>query len=715
MSLVDVRFELSYNNQECDVVRSFFAPALKEAIEYDRAVGFFSSTSLMSMSVGIKKLVQNGGKIKLICSPKLSEEDIIAIESGYERRKIIENAINREFVEPKDEFEAERLNILSHLISEGIMDIKIASMKSSNEHSMFHAKIGIIGDANGNYVVFNGSMNESSNAFYGNGESIDVYTSFGSDFIRANEKKQYFNNLWNNNEKNVEIVEFPESTIERINNYRRDEIDLDIDKKEKEAKEEKHKKKKEPQVPSYVKIRDYQEDAYNKWKEKGYRGIYDMATGTGKTYTALYSMIELLNEKNQELAIIICCPYQHLVNQWSEDLDEFGFDYIVGFSESKQKDWKKRLRKASFDYSHRIIKNFCLITTNASFAKEYIQETISSINREILIVIDEAHNFGTARLVRLLDDRFNYRLALSATLERNNDLVGTQRLYDFFGGKCIEYTLEMAIEAGMLCRYYYYPIKVYFDEEEYEKYIQISNELRKYIKIDKNGSVIYGKKAEMLLIKRARLVAGTKMKLEKLKEIAGKHKNDCHLLVYCGATTVVDPDYEESKACDDEIRQVDAATKILQDLGITCSKFTSTEDTCEREVLRKEFDSGDVIKALVAIRCLDEGVNIPSIDKAIIMASSTNPKEYIQRRGRVLRTYNGKSYATIYDFVTLPRHLDDVSPSSDLKYDLSLIKREIVRVKDFSRLSLNEYDSDELINEIENVYGVIKEGDYNAG
>lgn len=709
MSFSGMRFELSYNNQECDVIHEFLNPALKQAVEYDRAVGFFSSTALMAVSIGIENLVKNGGRIKIICSPKLSSEDVEAIKQGYEEREIIEESLKREFYEPKNSFESERLNILSHLISDGILDIKIATLKTLNPNSMFHVKLGVLIDENNNYIAFNGSMNDSENAFYGNAESIDVFNSLGSEYMRANEKKKYFDSLWSNEAANTSVLDFPESLKERINHYMKSSINWDIDKEELGTKTKKNNK---PAIPSYISVRTYQKEAYENWQNNNFCGIYDMATGTGKTYTALYSMVNILNEKKGKLAIIICCPYQHLVNQWTEDLEEFGFEYIVGFSGSPQKNWKKRLENSIFDYNHGIKNSICFITTNASFSGTFVQTQISKISKEVLIVIDEAHNFGTSRLVKLLDDRFKYRLALSATLDRYNDLVGTERLYTFFGKKCIEYTLERAIESGMLCKYYYYPIKVYLDEEELEKYSDLSREISKCIIKNPDGSIEYSKKAEMLLIKRSRIVAATKMKLIKLMDIAKKYVNDNHLLIYCGATTVVDNDYEEGKATDEEIRQIDAVSKLLQEIGIKSAQFTSEEDSHTRELLKREFDDGDVIQALVAIRCLDEGVNIPSIDKAIILASSTNPKEYIQRRGRVLRTYKGKEFAVIYDFVTLPRRLEEITPMTDLDLDYGLIRREFKRVKDFASLSQNEYQSSELIEEIESKYGRIEGDNY---
>ena len=708
-----MHFSMSYNNQKSDVVHEFLLPALKESVEYDRAVGFFSSTSLLSITLGIKELVNNDGKIKIICSPKLSDEDIKSITEGYDRRKIIEEAINNSFEEPKNEFEEERFNILSYLIENNILDIKIAVMKSTNSNALFHVKVGIIKDKNSNFVAFTGSMNESANGFYGNEESIDVYSSVGSDYLRANEKLNYFNDLWYGIDDHVEILDFPEAVKNKIFSYKKETVDWDMDKKE-DLKRKSIIKKSSPEIPEWFDARDYQKEAYNNWKENNFIGIYDMATGTGKTYSALYSVVNLIKEKKNNLATIICCPYQHLVTQWSEDLDAFNFKYIMGFSSSPQKDWKKRLKESVFNYNHNVVNSFCFITTNASFATKYVQELLNTINKELLIVIDEAHNFGTNRLVSLLDEKYTYRLALSATLERHNDLVGTNKLYDFFETKCIEYPLSKAIKEGMLCNYYYYPIKVYLEEDELEEYNRLSSQLVKFITKNADGSIQYSKQAESLLIKRARVIAGARMKLSKLREVVRKYKDDNHLLVYCGSTTVVDDDYKEGTANDDEIRQIEAVSQILYSEGIVSSRFTSEEDTETRERLKKEFDDGDAIKALVAIRCLDEGVNIPSIDKAIILASSTNPKEYVQRRGRVLRLHKNKEYSIIYDFVTLPRNLDEITPTSDFGYDLGLIKRELTRVKDFAKTSLNECESDKLISEIQEKYGYIGEDVYDG-
>ena len=235
----------------------------------------------------------------------------------------------------------------------------------------------------------------------------------------------------------------------------------------------------------------------------------------------------------------------------------------------------------------------------------------------------------------------------------------------------------------------------------------ISNAVRKSNK-DK-GKLILSEYAKMLLIKRARLVAGANEKIMKLKEHINPYLDDKHMLIYCGATTMKDVDYKEKLPTVDDIRQIDIVSDLLgNELGMKVSKFTSEENAEEREIIKKEFADGKHLQALIAIRCLDEGVNIPSIKTAFIMASSTNPKEYIQRRGRVLRTYRDKDFATIYDFITLPIPLDNISSYSEdiIESVKSLAIREMVRMKDFASISENPSVVDKLVTDIVTAYNI---------
>ena len=328
------------------------------------------------------------------------------------------------------------------------------------------------------------------------------------------------------------------------------------------------------------------------------------------------------------------------------------------------------------------------------------------MGKDTLLLIDEAHNFGSPNLRNKLYPTIEYRLALSATLDRHGDEEGTDCLKHYFGEKCIEYDLQRAIKEGKLTPYYYYPVVVYLDEEEIERYRDISYKASKECHKDKQGNVKITEKGKMLLLQRARIVAGAKSKLDELRNQMQQYKDDTHILVYCGATKVQTFEYDESEYDEEGERQIVAVSKILgNELGMKVTHFTSNESAEEREIIKNKFAMADPYQAIVAIKCLDEGVNIPSIKTAFILASTTNPKEYIQRRGRVLRLAKNKPYAVIYDFVTLVKPLDEVNPySADYNCERALAKRELARIKEFGEISLNSRDSDELINDIECAY-----------
>ena len=465
----------------------------------------------------------------------------------------------------------------------------------------------------------------------------------------------------------------------------------------------------EPHIPAKVKMRPYQIDAINSWAANNYRGIFDMATGTGKTYTALAAVATLYKATKQNLAVFIVCPYQHLVEQWKDDIVAFGMKPIVCYSASAQKNWKERLKTAATSFNLGVQNHFCVVTTNATFSGDYVQSIVKKMRGNVVLVVDEAHNFGAENLSTTLMDNMKYRLALSATIDRHGDPEGTRKLYDYFGEKCIEYTLKDAIDNKMLTPYYYHPVVVSLSETELEEYLDITAKIRKNVHADKNGKVILSEYAKTLLIKRARLVSGAVEKIDVLRDLMQNYKDDNHMLVYCGATTMHDVDYKEGKAHIEDIRQIDLVADMLgNDFGMRVSKFTSEEDAAERERIKADFDAGDHLQAVVAIRCLDEGVNIPSIKTAFIMASSTNPKEYVQRRGRVLRLFKGKKFAVIYDFITLPFALDcmDQIDAETLESGKSLAKREILRMKDFASIAENPFDSDELISQIQSAYEI---------
>lgn len=706
MSLQDIDIKDEYRVPRDNIVNDFYLPILSQAVKYDRSVGYFSSDALIKISYGICQLIKNGGKIRLIVSPNLSEEDYNAINSGYKKRKeIIEKRMVSSITTYENYFQNERFNLISELIAQNLLDIKIAFSYNKGKIGLYHEKMGLIYDDSKNIISFTGSMNETETGMSDNYETIDVFKSW-DDMERVENKLNAFENLWKNEEKGAITFKFPDAVKKEIIKHNTKNANYNIDQEEiKEIiKEYNNKVMKYPKIPENITLRPYQTEAIKKWKDHNYIGIFDMATGTGKTITGLSAIINLLNNENMKLGIIICVPYLHLVDQWYKDLKSFNFNPIIGYSNSPQRKWKIKLKRAVFEYSNNVRDNFCFLTTNKSFASSHTYNVIKSCKKKLLLVVDEAHNFGSSKLLKLLDKKlFTYRLALSATFERHLDEYGTNVLYDFFGEKCINYTLKEAIDEEMLCKYFYYPIPIYLEKDELEEYNVISLQIKNALKYIDEDNYELTDIAKRLLIKRSRIIAGARNKIPALKKEIEKYKNDHYILVYCGATQYYgDSDDKNS------IRQIQKVQEVLnKELNMACLQFTSEESSKERQMIIDNFQRGDSCQVLVSMKCLDEGVNIPKIRIAFILASSTNPKEYIQRRGRVLRTAKGKDFAYIYDFITLPRDLHNIKNNDDMEFDSSLIIREVSRMIEFSKLSLNPYSTDKLVEELFSIYGAI--------
>ena len=710
--LKDLDIQREYRNKVKDIVSDFYLPLMSSSILYQRAVGFFSSSVLAFYTLGITKLIENGGRIELVASPRLSVEDIEAIELGYEYRdSVIERILIDSLKSPIDRFEEERLNLLATYIADEKLEIKIAFVQDGTRLSIYHEKLGLLHDKDQNVVAFTGSMNESGSGFYGNYETIDAYCSWKpEDKARVEDKILAFNKIWNNDDFGVETIRFPLVEKEIVKKYKKEHVHNGIDEEQFVLTSDKQTASHVIQgiTISYDDLYDYQNDAIAAWEENHYIGIYDMCTGAGKTYTAIGSIKRLYEANQERLAVIIVAPYQHLVEQWVEDLQKYNITPVVGYSDNKYKKYKDHLRKQIFDYNLGVKNFICFICTNSSFKIDKVQSLINRIGDNVLLVVDEAHNFGSAELRSFLIDKYDYRLALSATLERHCDPEGTEALYSFFRKKCIQYSLEQAIHDEKLTEYYYYPHIVSLTPDELDEYMILTNEMKQYIHRDKNGNIKLSDKAKRVAIRRSRIVAGAFNKTSVLKRVIEPYKEDHNLLVYCGSTTL-DRDILADEGIEDDIRQIDYITRMLgEELDMNVAQFTSKEDMATRTNLIDRFKKAEELQGLIAIKCLDEGVNIPSIKTAFILASTTNPKEYIQRRGRVLRKCDGKDVAEIHDFITIPRPLDEAHalPIVEIGSDISLVRNEINRMIEFKRLSLNPYDSDKVINDLIDIYGI---------
>lgn len=702
MSFKDLSIKNEYRSFNDNIVKDFYIPVLGEAILYQRAVGFFSSSALVMLANGIEGLIKNGGRIEIVASPRLSKEDVDEISRGYELRKVIEQALLREL--DALPVECETLSYVASLVATGKLDIKIAFLSSHKEIAMYHEKMGLMTDGDGNVIAFSGSMNESENAFSMNYEAFDVFCSWTEDKKRVQKKQLAFQAIWEDYEPGIQTIEFPDVVCRKLYSYNQELAGRYPEVSEQENFNA------HPEGAMYLPVhfhaRPYQENAVVEWKKHGYRGIFDMATGTGKTLSALLGLWQLFTDNQERLAIIITCPYQHLVDQWVEDIETFGIRPIIGYSDSPQKKWKKNLEQAVRSFRLGVLNFFCFITTNASFVTKKVQEQMGLLGADTVYVVDEAHNMGAGYYRKYLPENIGYRLALSATLERYQDEAGTAALSSYFGEKCITYSLKEAIRSGMLTRYYYYPILTYFDRDELDDYLGLTVQISQAMK-KKNGKMVLSEYAKQLLMRRSKIIAGAKGKLPELKRQMEPHISEKHILIYCGSATIKENE-------DDEFgrRQIDLVSEMLgNDLGMRVGRFTSRENIKERAQIRDAFSKGDLLQALVAIKCLDEGVNIPNIQTVFILASSTNPKEYIQRRGRVLRKALGKDYAVIYDFVTLPFPVNEIGTQSEsvIHATKGLIKRELIRMLDFAELAENPSKTFDLVYELKHGFNIQEE------
>ncbi len=705
--LRDLQFKKLYVTPRDDVIKDFFIPALKNCDCYDRATGFFTSYSLIELSVGVCDLAKRGGKMRVITSPRLSLEDINAIKEGYDRKEIIGKAMVASFDNPDDESSSDRLALLSELIAKGILEIKIAVMRNLEDYpdSMFHPKIGIMYDLEDNRIAFTGSMNATRNGLGGNWDHISVSPAKPECYDDIEEIATLFNNLWDGVDPTAETMELPQIVQDLIDHYHKPDSKMDID----DILLEKYGLKPEKESvffksPDWLNRnpRKYQEDAVDEWVSHDYRGIFDMATGTGKTKTALRALERLYNNKPDEgIFTIIVAPQKHLVDQWADEIRAFGVNPIVGHS-NVGGSWKERFGRQMVLYTLNP-RNACLVTTISSFSSKEIQDWVKQI-KNLALVIDEAHNMGSSNRLSKLPDNARYRLALSATIERYKDSLGTEELKNYFGEKCIEFPIEDAI-GKYLTNYYYHPVICHYNESEYSKFIESNERLDEILKSSATKREKMAAKNEYIEYSYT-LNARMESKFSNLENLMKDYIHDDHFLVYSGKVKTDEEGNFVSSSHNEFVHAIDKTAAILgmNGLGMKISRITYRESAQDRKRIIGEFNRGET-QGIVAISCLDEGVDIPSIKTAVIMSSSDNPREYIQRRGRVLRLYEGKKYAEIYDFIVIPKPLDAVVPNSRHSgLELKMIAKEIRRMVEFASVSLNSEETNSLLNEISKSY-----------
>jgi len=440
--------------------------------------------------------------------------------------------------------------------------------------------------------------------------------------------------------------------------------------------------------PEWIEARSYQRDAIRNWLAADGRGILHMATGTGKTVTALLAADRVEAVADGRLQLVVAVPYQHLVDQWAAELREFGVDPVLAYQ--SRANWQPRLEREILEFNHGSRPLSVVVTTHRTLSMDAAQRTLSRVNGPVMIIADEVHHLGAEQTREALSESFHFRLGLSATPERWYDEEGTLALRQYFGETVFEYGLTEAIEAGALCEYYYVPHIVELTAEELEEYQRLTAKIGRLWGSSSDDVGLEDNPAlQQALFKRARLIGTARNKLDVLVDLVQRDPSVSHTLVYCSdGSTEIDPDAGE--------RHVDATTTRLRDeCDLTVERFTARESQAERERLLEDFDAG-AIDVLTSIRCLDEGVDVPATRTAYILASTTNPRQYVQRRGRILRTHPGKKYAVIHDFITVPSATGRPAflSGSEFEAERKLLQKELERVSTFAESALNHPDAE---------------------
>jgi len=635
------RSYISYGKN--DIVSGLINPALKITKCYRRSVGFFSASVLENILDGILALTRNKGSLRIIASPKLSEEDIKAIRLGYEiKQQIIEKRINSDFLKVAEELNDKHLSLLTELISIGVIDIKIAATKGIG---MYHDKLGILTDSFGNNIVFFGSPNESKAAYIHNYEKIRVVRSWiDSEYDHVADEISEFDSLWNDTNEFVYTLTFNEAakrSLLKVSNNR------------------KHKKQNDS-----IELRDYQKEAIKRWKANGYNGFYVMATGTGKTWTAIFSIKELF--KINKALVVICAPYKHLIKQWAEDLEKVFPETNIIMVSSENSQWENEINEGIIRRRYEKNTNMIVISTIASFYLERFERLISKSDSDRLLIVDEAHRFTNRP--KYLKSKYSYMIGLSATPNNGKNIQKGEELLDFFGGVVFSLTIEEALERKFLVPYHYHPIVVDATEDEENSFNRYTANMASCFR---NGVCIDKEKLMINHRSRLRVISMATEKINSIDSIIDEIGEEDHFIVYCGDGKLFDDDQNQ-------LRHIQFIKRKLNEKGYKTSQFTATENMVTRMQLIDSFNKNE-ISALAAIRCLDEGINIPSIKSALILSSNDDYKEFVQRRGRILRTYENKESASIYDVIVLP------------SYDsTSFSKIELRRYLEFAKLAINK-------------------------
>lgn len=705
--LRDCKFSLSYSTGLEHEPKEFFTEALAESRTFDLGLGFFSTSGIRCLAYGFALFIANGGRMRVVINHILSEKDKKAIEKG--QTQVIDDFEDRvlrdvdQLCTMHSREDEQFFRCFSYLISINRIEF-VATV--STQGGLGHDKYGVFTDERGDKVAFAGSANFSQTAMELNGETILAFTSW-KDKERVYDLEEQFRHNWTGD--NAHLKHIP---LDNVTSYIRDKfgdvklkklIDAEVDLREVSEIDSVSKipskplpayliekleyKEQEPRFP-FPEEREIQIKAYDAWIKNNRNGIFAMATGSGKTVTALNCLLKQYKETGNYRAIIVV-PTRALALQWEDEVKNFNFQNIV--STHSDRDWKDTIARFTTKSILNQKKNLILITTYATFIRKYVQEFVKRTRgiESFVFIADEAHNLGATGPLKHLPHNIKYRIGLSATPERIYDEGGSKKIYDFFNAAPPKYTFRFtmkdAIEAGILCKYEYYPVFVSLTHDEMEQYNIKTEQLRKFIDPETGK---YKKEAEMLLMARKRIIhkaTNKKIKVAELLDAQQERGNLDYTFVF--VPEGYEPDYAEVDGYDidkEDIHIIDEYSQMFKERRYSYHQYISGLD--DAPGILDSFEKGD-IQILLSMKCLDEGVDIPRAQNAIFISSTGNPRQFIQRRGRVLRTHKGKDKAYIWDLVVTPPMSEFYSTT-----ERNIFEAEVRRILNFAALAENKID-----------------------
>jgi superfamily II DNA or RNA helicase len=685
-----------YMLPEEPLLEEVLIPATKNSLSLDIMVGYFSSGSFSEIAPGLATFLKNSeGTMQLVICPVITEDDynIISLNqndlANYSKKILIDE------IPDEDKIANYTLECLAWLIHQERLIIKIALMKNGG---IYHPKCWLFEDKH-NSAALHGSSNATLRGLTKNTEQLALSRDWmgGIDATEICKKlRRKFNDIWSLKDKNLHVFDLSEAVSKNILvKFKLEQMPNEQNLKllqqgilsKLNSKTDLDLSRKELKIPAHLVYESgefkHQGDAVSAWENKNRMGILAMATGSGKTITAMICATKLQNELKEGLLVVISAPYKPLIAQWCEEISDFGIQAINLTESGNSSKRSKEIMIAGRNLSMDISRTEVLVTSNDTLCTDQFIESITRVKSKKLIIADECHNLGSESFTTNPPIIFDYRLGLSATPIRQYDEKGTEELLAFFGQVCFNYDLKEAI-GKCLTEYDYHVHFVELLTDEMEEWRDLTEEIsanqwRRRAEKDV-------KYLELLVIKRRKILetaSGKISLLAELLELEGNRKIE-YALIY---------------ATDKDPQQLKEVNKLLKDRGISFHQLTDRETNKGRTAQEILLDFQNChLKVLTAKRVLDEGVNIPQIKLAFLLASTTVIRQWVQRRGRLLRKCKeiGKTHAVIHDFVVLPPNvLLESSTSQDLDEDSrKLIRSEYKRVWEFAKLSRNSSNDD---------------------